>query len=169
MSLRIPNPKVVAKVQGEDPSFNKFQDQLLGVTNHFMRQVSENIGTMPVFDTASRPTANASSSGQIIELQDSGSDAIVQVCLPDAKGAYAWVTLGDRVWVDARIAAADAALAEAITGYSKAYTTATLPVADAATRGFTVRVKDPGVAEVLKVCLQKADNTCAWVTIVTAP
>lgn len=31
------------------------------------------------------------------------------------------------------------------------------------------RVKDPGAAEVLKVSLQSADGTWAWVTVATAP
>ena len=165
MSLRIPNPKVVAKVQGADPSFNKFQDQLLGVTNHFMRQVSENIGTMPIFNTASRPTANASSAGQIIQLQDEGTAALVQVCLPNADGAYAWLTLADHGWVQADTAVA----VDASIGFTKVYTTGTLPVASAAMHGFMARVKDPGVTESLKVCLQKADGTYVWVNVVTAP
>ena len=151
----MPNPKVVAKVQGIDPSINKFQDQLLGVTNTFMRQVSENIGTMPVYDTPSRPVANASSAGQVIQLKNPGAAALVQVCLQKADGGFAWVTLANTT----QVAAAN--------GYTPVYSVADLPAADASSLGYLARIKDPGVAETLLVCMRKADDTYVWVRIVT--
>lgn len=87
-------PKALFKIQTEDPAFNRFQDQLQSVLNAFMRSVSEQLGVVPQFNSASRPTANATTAGVLIRVKEPNRPEEVQICISTSNGGHEWITIG---------------------------------------------------------------------------
>jgi len=55
------------------------------------------------------------------------------------------------------------------TGAATQFTSASRPAASALVNGLLIRLKDPGAAEKLQVCLSSADGSFHWVDIVAGP
>ena len=73
---------------------NRFQDQLLGVLNPFMKQIAAALGSMPQVDSASLPAPSASVAGEIYRVKDSGQQEVLKVCLAGPTGVFAWTLVG---------------------------------------------------------------------------
>jgi hypothetical protein len=86
--------KVLHKVQSEDPVLNRFQDQVLGVLNPFMKAASGAIGATPQADTASLPPPSATVAGKMYRVRDPGQPEVMKVCLADKNGVFSWQEVG---------------------------------------------------------------------------
>lgn len=86
--------KVLHKVQSDDPVLNRFQDQVLGVLNPFMKSASGAIGSTPSADTASLPPPSATVAGKTYRVKDPGKAEVMKVCLANANGVYSWQEVG---------------------------------------------------------------------------
>jgi hypothetical protein len=86
--------KTLAKVAVNDANLSRVQDHFLSVLNPFMRDVTERLGVVPVYSTASRPVADATQGGAVVRVKDPGAPTTVQICVSDSLGGYEWLVIG---------------------------------------------------------------------------